>query len=749
MPIDALSESSEPAIPSRNFAATRRILATVLVASVVLPLVCFAGYAYFDYQHRMAVANDDLARLALVGQEHSLKVLDLNTAIAARVTDWLGGSNDDDIARQEKQIHTRLSDMSDDYPQVASMSLYGRSGKLLASSAVSPPPVESIADRDDFAAARTMRPHPYFSLPPPGRVNRESVVTTTIGRSDANGAFLGEIAIAVRRQYFIDFYQQLVGNDVGFSIGLYRRDDGASLVRVANDGLTASPSASPSASAAFVEALHENVLFGSLNTRTAGGASGVLVNFRRVGDYPVYVATTFDNALLMREWLIHLLGVAAVMALPCAAVWALVLFSFLQLRTEELAWKRWQTEVAMRVSAESANREFMRMGAMGNLVANVAHAFNNLLAVVSTNMSLAREKAFRDVESEVLAVEGATIDAQTLAQRLMSVARKQVLRPRVLNLEQWLEDERNVIETALGERASLVVQVEGCWAVRVDPRELQFAIVNVAVNARDAMPNGGRFMIRCKNVRLPGGTPPVQSGEYVLISLSDNGVGMTEAVERRAFEPFFTTRVGVAGTGLGLTQVLAMCEQAGGTARLSSAQGKGTTVRLYLPRYAGPQAPAEGDGERVGADFAAGADDAAGGAVASTAEEGEAKAPAVLLVEDDRHVAAGVTAVIELFGCRVTHDVNADDALRRLSGGERFDVVISDVQMPGVHDGLDLAEEVQRRWPGSRLALMTGYASEIGRAKGIGVPVFVKPFNLEELRGFIFGAPGKLGFAGR
>jgi CheY-like chemotaxis protein len=207
-------------------------------------------------------------------------------------------------------------------------------------------------------------------------------------------------------------------------------------------------------------------------------------------------------------------------------------------------------------------------------------------------------------------------------------------------------------------------------------------------------------------------------GEYVLISCSDDGEGMSEAVARRAFEPLFTTKLQGSGTGLGLAQVLALCEQSGGTAKIDSVPGSGTTVRLYLPRYREARAVA-GVVDEAALD-------------ARSASQGM-----VLLVEDNEDVAAGIAAVLETFGCEVHHEATADRALDVLSAGETFELVLSDVQMPGKLSGVDLAERVRLSWPKQKIVLMTGYADELERARHIGVAILAKPFNIDELHALV------------
>ncbi|MCC8400349.1 response regulator [Paraburkholderia sp. MMS20-SJTN17] len=703
--------ADDVAMPSRNFAATRRMLLIVLAVSIALPLACLALYGYFDYQRRIADASDMIDRLARVAEEQAVKVLDLNRQMASRVIELLGDSDDAQIRARERELHERLRNIGGDFPQVASIALVGVKGELLASSLAYPAPAMSIGRRDDFLAAKAMRPQPYFSLPFFGTLAKADVFTTAIGRSSADGQFLGVVTVALRNAYFSRFYSELTNGDPSLALALYRQD-GNLLVRYP----PWPAGARPSMDNALTSAMRDKQLFGHVRLNLSVDGVERLLAFRRVGDYPLYVTSAYATSSIVAAWRTHILMIAALTALPCIAIWGLVLYSLRQLEAERRAWERWQGEVAMRLSAEASSRQLQRMGALGNLVANVAHDFNNLLMVVSANTELARLKHFNDLEKEVLAVERATAKAEALTRRLLSVARKRPLKQEPVDLARWLTAAAPLINAALGDTIELELRVqENLWQVFADPTDLEFAIVNVAMNARDAMPRGGHFVIRCQNNRLAGSDTLLPDGEYVLIACSDDGEGMSDAVARRAFEPFFTTKLRGSGTGLGLAQVLSIAEQAGGTAKIDSVPGTGTTVRLLLPRHRERDAQA-------GADARQPVPTAAG---------------AVLLVEDNEDVAAGVTAVLETFGCEVRHEPTADQAFDVLSAGERFELVLSDIQMPGKLNGIDLAEKVRSAWPSQKIALMTGYADELERARRLGIAILAKPFDIDELHALV------------
>jgi signal transduction histidine kinase len=702
-------------IPSRNFAATRRMLLIVLAVSIAFPLACLVGYGYFDYQRRIADSNDMIDRLARVTEEQAVKVLDLNQQMTSRIVELLGNADDAQIRSRETELHDRLRAIGGDFPQVSSIYVLGAQGDLLVSSLAYPAPPISIAQREDFMSAKAMRPQSYFSLPMFGPLSKTHVFTTATGRSDADGQFLGVVAVALRNQYFSRFYRELTNGDPSLVLGLYRQD-GSLLVRY-----PAWPAgAKPNSQSAFTQALRDKQLFGHVRQNSTVDGVERLLAFRRVGDYPLYVVSAYATSSIFSAWRRHFLLIAALTAVPCIAIWLLVFYSLRQLAGERRAWERWQGEVAMRLSAEASSRQLQRMGALGNLVANVAHDFNNLLMVVSANTELARLKRYNNLEKEVLAVERATASAESLTRRLLSVARKQPLKQEQIDLARWLPAAAPLIDAALGDNVEFALNmVENVWPVLADPTDLEFAIMNLAVNARDAMPRGGRFVIRCQNNRLVGSDTLLPDGEYVLIACSDDGEGMPEAVARRAFEPLFTTRLRGSSTGLGLAQVLSMCEQAGGTAKIDSVPGSGTTVRLYLPRHR----------ERKAAN------------VETLQQPAPTSAGVVLLVEDNEDVAAGVTAVLETFGCEVRHEPTADQAFDVLSGGARFELVLSDIQMPGKLNGIDLAEKVRSTWPSQKIALMTGYADELERARRLGVAILAKPFNIDELHALVACEP--------
>jgi CheY-like chemotaxis protein len=375
----------------------------------------------------------------------------------------------------------------------------------------------------------------------------------------------------------------------------------------------------------------------------------------------------------------------------------------------------------MRRSIESAYRQARKMEALGNLVGSVAHDFNNLLMILSTNVQIARRRGHAGMDREFSAMERAVKAGQSLTRQLLGVARKQPLRNEIISIGKWLPACRDLLKASLGAKVALMVDADtDVWPIRVDAAELELALINIAVNARDAMPNGGTLTIRADNARFrhEDGFPIV--GEFVQLTLEDSGQGMSPEILARAFEPLFTTKSKGMGTGLGLPQVFAFCERAGGVATIDSAVGAGTSVRLYLPRASDVPA-SDSDHQRK--------------AVTSSDIQGLR----VLLVEDNEEVAAGTEALLSMMNHHVTYVFNADIALSTLEAARRdpsnggvlpFDVVLSDIHMPGKLNGIDLAEILQKWTPRIPVILVTGYAEELDRARFVDARVLPKPFDI-------------------
>lgn len=376
-------------------------------------------------------------------------------------------------------------------------------------------------------------------------------------------------------------------------------------------------------------------------------------------------------------------------------------------------------EVKAREAAQTRALQAMKLEALGQLTGGVAHDFNNLLSVIVSGIALLRrntDPARR--EGLLAAMEQAAHRGSDLTRRLLTFARRQALRPEPLDLRAWLGETRELLARSLrGDIAIEIAAPEDLWPVLVDRGELELGVLNLAANARDAMPKGGVLRLSAANADLDRQTDPDGlEGPFVQLSIQDSGTGMTPEVLERAFEPFFSTKETGRGTGLGLPQVYGFARQSGGAVRVTSAPGQGTTVTLLLPRAA------QAEGNPADRPLAGPACPAAGTARLR-----------LLLVEDDDDVAALTAEMLRHLGHEVARVASVPAALKALREGLRADLVLTDVIMPGGQDGLDLAHRLGKEWPGLPILLYSGYGGAPARVAAVGLPLLRKPFTLEEL----------------
>jgi PAS domain S-box-containing protein len=369
--------------------------------------------------------------------------------------------------------------------------------------------------------------------------------------------------------------------------------------------------------------------------------------------------------------------------------------------------------------AEAALRQTQKMESLGQLTGGVAHDFNNLLAVFAGGLQLLERSAGRPASPKVFeAMRRAVARGTGLTRHLLAFSRRRPVNPESIDVVAHVKGMRDMLDGSLG--GHLVVQMkfaDEVWPVEVDAGEMELAILNLCVNARDAMAGGGNITIAVENARADGdgGLPE----EFVKISIADTGQGMTPEVQARAFEPFFTTKDVGKGSGLGLPQVYGFAQQSGGRATITSEVGVGTTVTLLLPRSL-----------RDPVNVARSADGS--GVPASGRPEGERRGH-VLLVEDDREVSALTRELLTSLGFAVTHVSSAEAALGALANARPIDVVLSDIMMPGGVSGLQLAREIRQRKLDMPIILTTGYVEAAAGMKDGEFRLLPKPFSVEAL----------------
>ena len=346
------------------------------------------------------------------------------------------------------------------------------------------------------------------------------------------------------------------------------------------------------------------------------------------------------------------------------------------------------------------------MEAVGQLTGGVAHDFNNLLQAISGSLEVVERRLAAgrtDVDQHVAAARTAMDRAKALTQRLLAFARRQPLKPEYTNLNTLVPEIRDLIQKSVGEAVQVELRLsQALWPIWADGNQVESALLNLAINARDAMPDGGRLTVETSNTHLDaayvGSEPGLQPGDYVMLAVTDTGIGMSPDVLTRAFEPFFTTKPVGQGTGLGLSQLYGFARQSGGHVRIESEVGRGTSVKLYLPRHHGVEEMRT---------------------VVDASPEPPPKAlglGTILVVEDEAIVRMLLVDALEEQGYTVLEAENGNAALSIVASSERIDLLVTDVGLPGIN-GRQLAEMARSQRSDLKVLFLTGYAYDAAMNK--------------------------------
>ena len=377
------------------------------------------------------------------------------------------------------------------------------------------------------------------------------------------------------------------------------------------------------------------------------------------------------------------------------------------------------------METEAALRQSQKMEAVGQLTGGLAHDFNNLLTGITGSLDLLKARVAQgrtgDVDRYVLAAQGAAKRAAALTHRLLAFSRRQTLDPRPTDANGLVAGMADLIRRTVGPQVALeTVSAGGLWLTSVDPGQLENALLNLCINARDAMPDGGRIVVETANRWLDDRTAAergLAAGQYVSLSVSDEGTGMPPDVVARAFDPFFTTKPLGQGTGLGLSMIYGFAQQSGGQARIYSEVGRGTSVVLYLPRHYGQAEQAEAAAPRAEA-FRAG------------------DSETVLVVDDEPTVRMLATEVLQDLGYRTVEAADGAAGLKALEAGGRFDLLLTDVGLPNGLNGRQVADAARVLRPNLKVLFVTGYAENAVLGHGHldpGMHVLTKPFSVDAL----------------
>ena len=375
--------------------------------------------------------------------------------------------------------------------------------------------------------------------------------------------------------------------------------------------------------------------------------------------------------------------------------------------------------------SQQALFQAQKMEAVGQLTGGLAHDFNNLLAGITGSLELMRTRLaqgrINDIERYITAALGAASRAASLTHRLLAFSRQQPLEPKVIDANRLITDIEDLIRRTIGPGVTLETALSvGLWHCFCDPNQLENAIINLCINARDAMPEGGRLTVETANAWVDDATArdrDLPAGQYVAISVTDTGSGMPPEVLRRVFDPFFTTKPAGKGTGLGLSMIYGFAKQSNGQVRIYSEVGQGTTAKIYLPRHHGKAADAPPEPERI---------------EVPKAEDGET----VLVVDDEPTVRMLVADTLSELGYQAIEAGDAASGLRVLESDARIDLLIADFGLPGGMNGKQMVDRARQKRPKLKVLFMTGYAENAAISNGHlepGMQLISKPFPMDKL----------------
>ncbi len=679
--------------------------ATILGALFVLSVASLEHYRFVSTS-----ANERISRSLDIAVEHTNKVFEEIEILFASVEGITRRQSSESLKADQRPLHERLEEMIGKAPDLRAIWLFDRSGRPLVTSSVFPAPDLNNSDRDYFVAQQDPKTGTFIGKILIPKIGGPSFFSVSKKWHDETGTVAGVSAVVVPPTAFEKFFAALSG-DAPASHAIIR-EDGVVLARYP---VPTAPGIVLSENTGFRRATAAQGRTAKYTTLSAVDGLKRRFEVRHLAHLPIYVTSSLEEMSIWREWSQWLL---LQLAFGAPTLGLILWLEYLALQRT----KQFYAEVRRRESAEAVVRQSQKLEAIGHLTGGIAHDFNNLLSIVMGNLEAVLRRTPHDEKTQQQvrnALTGAERAAQ-LVRRLLAFSRRQPLDPKPIDVSQVITQVASLLIRSLGEKIQIdTFRAPDLWITDIDPVELEAAIINLAINARDAMPKGGRLTIEANNATLDSdfcaNVENLAPGEYVVISVGDEGMGMKPEVLDRVFEPFFTTKAPGAGSGLGLSQVYGFIRQSAGHVVIDSTVGKGTTVQLYLPRSKATKPVLLEDPGR---------------------EVLRGRGETILIAEDDRGVRDHLSELLGDMGYSVLVAEHAEKALEFIGDrAQKIDLLLTDVVMPGMN-GRQLAERALADRPALRVLFMTGYARDAivhqGRLEP-GVVLIQKPISPPEL----------------
>ena len=567
--------------PQRRLAWTSRLLLVAALA-VSLLLLTIAAWQNFrlvqlEAKQRVTIETGQL-------HEHALSAIETYALILAWIDDRIRGLDWDRI-EHDRELHRFLSNL-ETLPQIGAVLVIDPRGQLRASASPFPAAAADLSNRDAFVAQRDRDAGIFIGPEHVDQLTGLSDFDISRRRSTPDESFAGVIIISANPGYFANFFGT-ISRDENFS-ALLLRDDGSVLVRYP-------PLPSPrifSSETPVMRAIAAEPGRGLFWGR--GGIDGIerLFGYQRIGEYPLYVAFGIPKQGVLAQWRANLIDYLLFAVPASLGLFCMTLFAVRQLQQQRVATWRWRAtarrlnrEMHRRIRAETDLYQAQKMEALGQLTGGVAHDFNNLLTVLQGCLEMLSGRQCEQTLQARVEMALATVErGERLTSQLLAFARRKPLTVARVDLNDTLRQMTELMARTVGSKVRVETDLAlDLWPIDADATQLELAVINLAINSRDAMPEGGVLRIRTFKTTLPEGVLG-EAGDFVVLEISDTGTGMPPEILARAFEPFFTSKGPGKGTGLGLSLVYGFARQSGGSASIRSEVGRGTAVTLLLPR---------------------------------------------------------------------------------------------------------------------------------------------------------------------
>jgi signal transduction histidine kinase/CheY-like chemotaxis protein len=696
---------------------------------LVLVILVTTVFGYNEYRRRFDTAAAEAFTESYFLADHAGRLFEVSEIGLTAATKLLGSDPWDDIMRSQS-LHRQLRDLADSLPYIEDIWFNDQNGLLRITSFGFPTPYSDASDRNSFIAAKQPGDDLFIGNLIVGKVTKRPTFLVSRRMETQDHRFRGMASVTADIGYFTDYWEQ-VKLPYDAQITLFRADNFNVLAQYPTSGTRFFP-VSAALQRELADAAHGEPVSGSFIGPRFGG-------FRRVGKLPLFLSVDISQEQVIAGWWQWAWSRAPVPLLAALGFLALTFLALRQARIEasdkaeiERAQatlsrtnEELRAEIQNRELAEEQIRQMQKMEAVGQLTGGIAHDFNNMLSIIIGSLNVIQRRTAKgtgDIGRFVdAALEGAQ-RAATLTQRLLAFARRQPLAPSVIDANRFVSDLSDLLRRTLTEAVQVeIVLAGGLWKTCVDTNQLESALLNLAVNARDAMQGGGKLTIETANASLDidysAKHPGVPVGQYVMIGVTDTGIGMSPDTIEKAFEPFFTTKPVGRGTGLGLSQVYGFVRQSGGHVKIYSEPAQGTAVKIYLPRHYGANA------------------DAREQAIQESRFPAGSAAEIVLVVEDEAAVRQLSTEALHELGYTALQAESAAAALKILSDRSDIALLFTDVVMPETN-GRQLAEQARQLRPGLKVLFTTGYTRNAVVHNGIldpGVRLLTKPYSIEQL----------------